>query len=140
VADTGDNKLEEKIILKGIVATGYMMDNFSGIDLIQEDGYKVDLITRLKEFVYNYGKKITVRYWVAEKREEDENVKKNTLKKIMGVLEAEYETSYYEYSEYTSVTDYDTVFNIDKHNLYAELMGVQGKYLILEVEKATKSN
>lgn len=130
----------KKIILRGIIADGQMMDSFYGIDLIQEDGYKVDLITRIKEFISNYGKTVAIRYWIAKEKEDDEKVKEGVIKKYLGYVEAEYEASHYEYSEYTSGTNYDTIFNIEGHNLYNELLGLRGKYLILEIEQAKKSS
>lgn len=129
----------KKIILRGIIAVGKIMGEFYGIDLIQEDGYRIDLIIRIKEFTYSYGRRVAIRYWVAKKREDDDKIKEGVIKKYLGCVTAEYESEYYEHSEYTKGVEYDTIFNIGGHNLHQELLGLEGKYLILEIEQVKKS-
>jgi hypothetical protein len=52
------------LALKGIIQLRYRDDGFYSIDLVQEDGYKIDLIGRLQEFIQNYGKSISIKYWI----------------------------------------------------------------------------
>ena len=127
------------ITIKGIIETAYVKDYFTSIVIVQSDGYKIDLLNRMEEYVFNYGKKVTIRYWIASRKESDAKVKKGFLHKLMGNINIEFEKEDYQYSEYTSGTDYNTIFDISGHSLYGELLGQQGKYLILEIDFADQA-
>jgi hypothetical protein len=47
-----------------------------------------------------------------------EKIQKEFIKKVMGLVNIEYDENHWEYSEYTSGTDYNTIFDIDGHDLY----------------------
>ena len=120
--------------LKGILRTENI-NSFYNIVLEDSDGYKTILISKLQELIYNYGNKISLKYYIANEPCEKEKIEEGFIKKVMGIVNVDYETDYYEYSEYTSGTDYNTIFDVDGHNLYNELVeSYVGKFIILEIE------
>ena len=118
--------------VRGIIKQGYS-DGFNPIYIVQEDGYKVNLITLFDELVDNYGSKVTIKYWTAINRQKDDNIKKGIIYKLAGIVEAGFEREDYQYSEMSSGTDYNNILNVGDHNLYSELMDREDKYLLLEV-------
>ena len=53
------------INISGIVETSTIFDCFDTILLVQDDGYKQDLVGRLNEAAMNYGRKVAIKYFVA---------------------------------------------------------------------------
>jgi hypothetical protein len=122
-----------KITLSGIIEKGYA-DSFPTIKLIQEDGYKIDLVGRFREAIQSVNNiSVQVSYWLSDKRCTKNEMTEEWLKKISGYATAEYEASSYQYSSWTSGTDYDTVLKIGNHDLLVELQGQEGKFIILEL-------
>lgn len=75
-----------------------------------------------------------IKYWISNTRQEDDKLKESFIKKLLGILDVRFEVENWAYSEYTSGTDYNTIFDIGGHSLYSELVSEQDKYLLLEVE------
>lgn len=123
------NKL---IVLKGKIERGYEGD-YEQIYLVQKNGYKINIIHRLNEAIINYGTKMTIKYWYADKFVSEKIIKLNVIKKFYGILTAEYETQDWGHSEYTHGTDYNTIINIGGHNLYNELLSLQNKFIWIEI-------
>ena len=104
------------------------------IMLKQPDGYSIDLVSRLTEAVYNYGKAVKIVYWTAKSVQSKEAMQEGAIRRMCGAVDVCHKTEEYSYSEYTSDTDYVTEMDIGKHNLYKELCKHTGKFLWLEVE------
>ena len=125
--------------IRGFIKRGYN-NGFNPIDIIQEDGYKINLINYFDELIYNYGNKVTIRYWTAANRQTDDNIKKGVIYTVSGRIDAKFDKEDYQYSEYTSGTDYNSILNIGNHNLYRELLEKEDKYLLLEINVDNKNN
>ena len=59
---------------------------------------------------------------------------KKLILSYSGGMVAEFDKNDYCYSSWTSGTDYDTNFSIGNHNLFNELCGSEGKYLIFKIK------
>ena len=127
-------------VIKGIIKRGYNDSGFNTIDIVQKDGYKINLINYFDELTYNYGKEVTIKYWTAKSRQTDDNIKKGALYKFFGIVDAKFEREDYQYSEYTRGTDYNTILNVGDHHLYDELLEKEDKYLLLEINFDNKNN
>lgn len=120
------------IELSGILKFEY--DSWDKIKLIQEDGYKIDLVGRFQEAYENFhNKKVQVNYWLSNKPCTKQEMTEGFLRKLYGIIDAEYERNDYNYSSWTSGTDYDTKLWIGGHNLYSELRNEQGRFIIIEL-------
>lgn len=117
----------------GVVATGYVFDHWNTIKLEQPDGYKIDLLLRLREWADSYGSKVTVKYWLTDKPMTKEQAQEGFLRTMLGAITADMEANEYGYSEYTSGVDYDTELKVGGHDLMRELLGQQGKHLWLHL-------
>ncbi len=125
------------LVFKGMIDLCADNDNYTRILLVQEDGYKIDLMSRfeeLKTFNLVFNNEITVRYWVADKAGTKDELTEKFIKKILGCVSIDFEKEHVAYSEYTQWTNYNTLFNIGNHNLHNELEGYYGKFLYLEVK------
>jgi hypothetical protein len=123
----------KRLVMCGLITSDYSTE-FNKIYIQDESGYKLNLIDRVSEAVYNFGKSVSVRYWLSHQNLEADSIKEKTALYMMGLCEAEYETSAYSYSEYTSGVDYDCILNVGNHSLYSELISNVGKYVVLEIE------
>ena len=109
-------------------------NSFPQIKLIQEGGYKIDLVSRFIEIDESFPKsKIQVNYWLSEKPCTKNEMLENTLRRLFGDINAEYEKSEYNYSSLTGGWDYDTTLQIGGHNLFDELREEEGRFMIIEV-------
>lgn len=121
------------ITLSGFIENGYM-NSWSTIKLIQEDGYKIDLVSRFREAVDNYPDDgVQVNYYLCDKSCTKNEMVEGWLKKLVGAVDASYEANGYIYSSWTSGTDYDTNLTVGGHNLLNELYAQQGKFIIIEI-------
>lgn len=128
-----------KITLSGIIKKEYD-GSFLTIKLLQEDGYKIDLVGRFKEAMSTANNiSAQVSYWLSDERCTKNEMTEAWLKKISGFLEAEYEASSYSYSSWTRGTDYDTILKIGSHDLLAELEDEEGRFMILELNLQTNT-
>lgn len=109
-------------------------DRFSRVYIEEDGGNKVDLIGRISAAVYNYGRTVSVRYWISSKKLCQESIKEQSLLYIMGLCESDYKEESYSYSEHTYGTDYKSILNIGGHNLYYEIISNSGKYIVLEID------
>ena len=113
--------------------SGEWSDN-DRIKLIQEDGLQVDLVARIKEATDSFGKTGQVNYWICEKPCTKDEAIEAFLGHLYGGIEAGYDKVYTYYSTLTGgSTDYETELRIGGHNLYRELKGQTGKFLIMEI-------
>ncbi len=123
------------ITLSGVLETMYW-DSWNKLKLVQEDGYKMDLIGRFQEAVSSYSpaySSIQVSYYLSDKVCTPTEVLEGWLTKISGGITAEYEANGYAYSSWTSGTDYDSVLKIGNHDLYSELVGEVGRFIIINI-------
>ena len=122
------------ITLSGIIKSDRHQSNWNTIRLIQEDGYAINLLTRFQEAIDSFSQsKLTVHYWLAPKPCTKQQMQEEWLKKISGFTSVEFSQNDYQYSEYTSGTDYDTEFRIGNHNLLKILQTEEGKFLMMEL-------
>lgn len=120
------------IELSGIVKFEY--DEWDKLKLIQEDGYKIDLVSRFREAYESFpNQKVQVNYWLSDEPCTKSEMTEGFLKKLYGVIDADYEKNDYAYSSWTSGTDYDTKLIIGGHNLYSELRNEVDRFIIIEL-------
>lgn len=124
--------MKNTIQLSGIISYEYF--TFQTIKLIQQDEYKIDLVSRFREAIESFGMcNCQVSYWLADKRCSKNKMTEELLNKISGSLAANYEKSDYQYSSWTSGTDYDTILKIGGHDLMEELRSQNGRFIIIEL-------
>lgn len=120
------------IELSGIIK--FEWNDWNKIKLVQENGYKIDLVSRFQEAIESFPNcKVQVNYYLSDKVCTKNEMLKGFLKKLYGSVEAEYEKNDYCYSSWTSGTDYDTTLKVGGHNLYDELRSEEDKFIILEL-------
>lgn len=125
------------VTIQGTIEKGYT-DNWYTIKIIQDDGYKIDLVNRIREATENFpGKDVQLNYYISDKLCSKGEMLEGWLKKLHGNIDAAYEANGYHYSSWTWGTDYDTVLKIGGHNLLNELYSYEGKYIILELNFKT---
>lgn len=127
------------ITLSGTIQVAWHQ-SWNTIKLIREDGYAVDLIMRFQEAMESFGqRKLSVRYWLSNKPCTKQEMQEGWLKTISGFASAEFSQNDFQYSEYTSGTDYDTDFKIGNHNMLSILSKEQGEFIIMELEFETEA-
>jgi hypothetical protein len=124
--------------MKTITFSGFIKIDYSGnwqtIKLVQEDGFKIDLINRFKEAVESFDNyEVQVNYYISDNACTKNEMVEGWLKKLYGSVDASYEANEYRYSSWTSGTDYDTNFTVGGHNLLSELSQEDGKFIIIEL-------
>ena len=123
-----------KFSLSGIIKYEHPELKFEKIKLIQDDGYKIDLIGRFQELKESHPPlKIQVNYFISEKPCSLEEAKKRWLAKISGALKAEYNSEEYHYSKWSYGIDYESNLKIGGHSLFDELRQYENKFLILKM-------
>jgi len=106
-------------------------DNWEKIKLVQDDGYKIDLIGRVKEATESYSTDIQVSYYISSNKITKREMIENHLKKLYGYCDASYESSDYAHSSWTTGTNYDSNLTIGGHNLFKELKSHEGKFILI---------
>lgn len=123
----------KKIKLFGKIERSYI-GLFETIILVQDDGYKIDLIGRLREVEINsIDGMVQINYHTSDVYLTEHSYVENHILSISGALTAEYEANGYSYSSMTSGTDYETILTVGKHNLFNELMSFNGKFAFFEI-------
>lgn len=118
--------------LSGFIKIEY--DKWSKIMLVQDDGLKIDLMGRIIEMVNSFGTTGQVNYWLGFNKITKDEAFEKFLEKLYGHVSAEYESNSYYYSTLTGGgVEYDCELTIGGHNLYRELSGKEGMYLIIEL-------
>lgn len=116
--------------------------NYFDVTLEQPDGYLVDLTGRLKEAVFNYGKKVkSCRYFISDAPINSmDDAQEMFVKHLYGSMGIEYSATYIKYSEYTSDMEYEQDLTIGGHSLFDELYSRRYKdyeqvdvYLMMEI-------
>lgn len=119
--------------IEGRIELGWI-DSWETIKLVQEDGYKIDLVGRFKEAIESFPKcDIQVDYYLADNVSTKEEILEGFLKKLYGNVEASYEAIEYAYSSWTAGTDHDTNLTIGGHDLFRELANEDGRFILLEL-------
>jgi hypothetical protein len=123
------------IELSGIIQYGTTNDYFETIKLIQEDGYKIDLIGRFKELVESFpSAQFKVDYYVADERATKDQILEKILDQFYGVISVEFEQHDWQYSSWTKGTDYNTTFSVGGHDMLSELRQHYDRFLIIELK------
>lgn len=136
-ASTPASRVSPGVWLSGIVTKGHVFDNWHTIKLEHPDGYKIDLLLRLREWADSYGNKVAVKYWLTDKPMTKEQAQEGFLRTLLGAITADMEANRYSYSELTSGVDYDTELKVGGHDLLRELQGQQGKHMWLHLSCPT---
>jgi len=127
------------IELSGIIKFEY--DNWNKVKLLQEDGYKIDLVNRFSEIKESYpNSKFQINYWLSDKICTKDEIVEGLLQKLYGFIEAGYEQEDYHYSSWTNGTDYNTTLKIGGHNLDIELIDEEDRFMILEINVEDTKN
>lgn len=74
---------------------------------------------------------VTVRYWISPEARTREQLTEDTLLRISGSVEANYESAY---SECTGYLWTDEALVVGGHDLLDELSAYEGKFLYMEIE------
>lgn len=130
----GSNITDMKTIeLKGILECKYSED-WRTVKLVQEDGYKIDLIGRFKEIQESFPKKkVQISYYLSDTISTKDEMIEGFLKKLYGGITSSYEREEWAYSEYTQGVDYTTNLFIGNHDLFSELYGEEGKFILFQI-------
>jgi hypothetical protein len=122
-----------RVELSGIIKKEWS-DNWQTIKLVQEDGYKIDLVGRFKEASESFpNMEIQVGYYLSDNSCTKDQIVEGFLKKIFGSVDASFEANGYYYSSWTSGTDYDTNLKIGGHDLFQELCNEEGRFILIEL-------
>lgn len=125
--------------LKGRIEKGWT-ESWQTIKLVQEDGYKIDLVGRFKEATESFpNMEIQVGYYLSDNVCTKEEILEGFLKKLFGSVDASYEANGYAYSSWTSGTDYDTNLTIGGHDLFRELNNEEGMFILIELNFKERS-
>ena len=125
--------------LKGRIEKGWT-DNWQTIKLVQEDGYKIDIVGRFKEATESFpNMEIQVGYYLSDNVCTKEEILEGFLKKLFGSVDASYEANGYAYSSWTTETDYDTNLTIGGHDLFRELNNEEGRFILIELNFKERS-
>lgn len=103
------------------------------------EGYNILFVTEIDEplaeeiqtDIAEFGKYLTVRYFLSSKEETLEGLQHILVNQILGIGEADYGHAY---SEYTGYLWTDEKIEINGHDLLEELKSSIGRYLYLEIE------
>lgn len=121
------------IEISGIIEYTYTQ-KWETIKLVQEDGYKINLVSRFIEAVDSFpDMKISVGYYLSNKVCTKNEIVEGFLKKLFGDVEASYEANGYSFSSWTTGTDYDTTLKIGGHDLLRELQNENGRFILIEL-------
>lgn len=125
----------KKLKLKGKILSR-SSGNFYTIGLEQENGYIIDLISRLQELSelnVNVPSSIQINYHITNQLLTEKELKELNILSISGSIMVELEKLEYRYSEYTSDVEFRTTLKVGNHDLYKELSGDVGKYVYFEI-------
>lgn len=112
----------------------YEWDDFEKIVLVQEDGYKIDLVSRFCEIKNSFpNKPVQVGYYISNTVKSRDEMVEGFLKTLYGGLSADYERDDYAYSSWTQGTDFNTYLLIGGHSLFAELREEEGNFIVIEI-------
>ncbi len=104
------------------------------LDIIQADGYRIDLFSRFREVLNSFGGKgVSCSYFTSSTPLTEEEAISQLVKKLAGVLELYQDASGYAYSEYTTGTDYTQELRVGNHDLFEELRPHDGKYIVFRI-------
>ena len=121
------------IELSGIIKYSWE-DDFEKIFLVQEDGYKIDLVGRFCEIKNSFPKSsIQVGYYLSNTSKKRDEMVEGFLKTLYGGLSADYERNDYAYSSWTQGTDFNTYLSIGGHSLFYELKEQEGRFVFIEI-------
>ncbi len=108
--------------------------DFSQIKLVQKDGLKIDLISRVKEATESFGNVGQVGYWICDGPTTKEEALESYLGHVFGGVNAGYDKREVYYSTLTGGdTFYDANLKIGGHDLCKELRSREGKFIIIEI-------
>ena len=128
---------EPKCFLSGVIESGSVFSEWDTIKLVQPNGYRIDLVLRLQEWVGSYGQKVSIRYWVTDKPVSLDQAPEGFIRSLGGSASVALDSNEYSYSEVTSGVDYDTELKVGGHDLFKELQGKVSKHLWLEISRPT---
>ena len=77
------------------------------------------------------GRQITLRWWIADREEPDNTIKREALEQAMGKADITWGSAY---SEVTGYLWTDEEFKVGGHDMIARLKSDVDKYLLLEVD------
>jgi len=126
--------------ISGLCIPSVNAGSFDNLMIEQEDGFRIDLISRLDELCSNWGRnEITCRFWTSV----NEPLTRELTTAIAaaeagGYMDIEFETHEYSYSEYTSGIDRSTDFKIGNRDMLRELR--DAGYIFLEIIFSNKFN
>jgi hypothetical protein len=127
------------IQISGIIS--FEWGDWNKLKLIQEDGYKIDLVGRFSEVYESFKKQsVQVSYWLSDKPCSKDEITQGFLKHLFGYIDAEYEKNPYAYSSWTSGVDYDTCLKVGGHDLFNELQAENGRFIIIELSFKNTNN
>lgn len=111
--------------------TGYIClhDDGEASDILFLSDVSEPLAEAISDEITN--REVSVRYWVSDVEKSKQELKEDTIKHLVGALEAEY---YHRYSDYTGYLWTEEHLNIGGHNLLSEIRSYKGKYLHLEID------
>lgn len=120
------------IILKGKIELTYS-DFYESIKLVQDNGYKIDLVSRFREYVDSYRcTYIEVFYYISYREYTYRKLIDSFSKKIHGYVDASYEKI--SFSNHTYEDEYETTLKIGEHDFFKELSNNEGKFIFIQIK------
>lgn len=111
-------------------------NDYSKIFLVDGDK-SIDLVKKFRAIFELFECEVMVSYFTSEQKKSESEIKEAWLQKMVGVIDADYESNSYYYSEYTYGTDYDSYLRIGGHDLFWELYELQEKFCIIKINLKT---
>ena len=110
-------------------------DKWEKIILIQPDGLKVDLVSRIQEAINSFGNhKVQINYWTSETPKTKQEMMEGFLKQLFGDVDAEFCSDTFSGSSMTgSWTEEYTELKVGGHDLFREMKSFEGKFIIIDL-------
>lgn len=116
----------QQLIYKGLIVEGSKGENEEALFIGEiEEPIAYELKERIQ------GKKVSIRYWISNIEKTKENLTINTIKTMVGAIDANYEDIH---SDMTGYLWTDEDINVGGHDLLSELRSSIGKFIYMEID------
>jgi hypothetical protein len=105
---------------------------FTAIKLIDGDK-SIDIVKKFKAIFDLFESEVSVSYFISDDKKTEVEIQEGWLKQMFGCINAEYETTSYNYSSASYGEYYDTILKIGGHDFFNELLELTNKWCFLKV-------
>lgn len=122
--------MSKRIELSGMCAKAYGTDGHIYYQLVQPDGYKIDLVARVAEIADFMGGKMAASWWIGDTPKTKDQLVEGFLGRVYGDVESRNWSEEYYYSSYTHGSYEYEECKVGGHSL---LEGFEdGKFILFE--------